>query len=171
MGYEEVGRYRVACECGKGEVEHISEMDDWNRRNEVEIIHCEECKLKESIKKKKLSDEINRCYSLRKEVKLYFEKKYYRQWEESFRNCKTKKDRFDLLVNVGILSSSLPPAYFINKHKKADIPKAVLEPKTIKQILDFLHIKDLEYVKKIDELIVLNYRDSNRLLAEYHRNR
>lgn len=31
------------CECGKGKVRYISEMDDWNRIRSAEYIDCKEC--------------------------------------------------------------------------------------------------------------------------------
>src|SRR5690606_33309635 len=118
--------------------ENISEMDDWNRTRSETIIYCEECRLKNSIEKRKLSEEIKRHYSLKKEVELHFEKNYYSQWEDLFSDCKTKKDMYNFLVKVEILDSSVPQKYFVNKYKKIDIPKSILDPETIKKVLKIL---------------------------------
>lgn len=31
------------CDCGKGKIRYISEMDDWNRTDNTEYVDCKEC--------------------------------------------------------------------------------------------------------------------------------
>ncbi len=44
MSWEEIGKRRVPCPCGKGEVEETDFLDDWNRSETRREILCKDCK-------------------------------------------------------------------------------------------------------------------------------
>ncbi len=44
MSWDEIGRRRYPCPCGRGEYEEISMMDDWNRTKTEHKMLCTTCK-------------------------------------------------------------------------------------------------------------------------------
>jgi hypothetical protein len=44
LSWEETGRRRYPCPCGKGEYEEVDYMDDWNRTDEKHEMVCPDCK-------------------------------------------------------------------------------------------------------------------------------
>lgn len=168
MGYKIINRYRRKCYCGKGEIEIITEMDDWNRSRSSENFYCPICEDKHNLKQEKLVSENNRRNELSKEVNDYFFETYFSKWDAFLNGFNNKKEKYKFLNENGILES-IAESTFCQKYKKNDISREVVNSKSIPKILKLLNISDEEYSKKIDELLDLENKEHNRAIRAYHK--
>jgi hypothetical protein len=90
MSWEVMSSDTKPCECGKGTVTHVMEMDDWNRiRNSMEI-HCPDCRKKAARRadeQRRTEAQKERLYEQAKRLAI---KRYLMQWLDGYEGLSSK---------------------------------------------------------------------------------
>lgn len=155
MSWEEMGKHRYPCPCGKGEYEEISISDDWGGQRENHVMLCPECKEKYvydlTVVHGHLGDEIRRGWVLKsvlEEERRYrenVEKKarelYFTKWKDTFKHTKSKKEIWQKLTLNGRYYPSLGTFY---KHIKG-----YGREKLIEEINHYFTYSDLKRVFEV----------------------
>lgn len=170
MGFEKMNQYERKCDCGKGTIEIQTEMDDWNRIKHHTTINCEECRKENELKRRKIKEESNRLNYLREEITKYFHQNYLEQWQNLFKNYKTKKEVYLFLAEKSILHCSLNSFYqnFTGKSKEEIVTKTI-NFKNIETILNVINISDVHLISLSNEASELEKKEYNRAISAYHR--
>lgn len=91
MSWDEMSRKDKTCNCGKGTISIISEMDDWNRWRTTKEINCADCReesiriAKENEKKARLRNQLN------EEARNLAESRYLEKWLEIYQGLNKKQ--------------------------------------------------------------------------------
>lgn len=90
MSWEIMSSDTKPCECGKGTVTHVMEMDDWNRiRNSMEI-HCPDCRkmvARRADAQRRKDAKRERLFEQAKRLAI---KRYLEQWLDGYNGLTSK---------------------------------------------------------------------------------
>lgn len=168
MSWELMNTYKHPCQCGKGFVVVENYMDDWNRTEEKNYIHCEDCNNR-MIEKQNQEKEINNEIAA---IVDYFNEKYLDQWVDYFSDKKNKKVIWETVHNMGVESYSLTSFYSHQRSTSMDAMrgyyKNLVNIQSMKTIMQVLNIKDETIEVTLPKLIDFDNDRRRRILNEMY---
>ncbi len=129
MSWEESGKRKMPCPCGKGEVEETNLSNDWGQSETRRVMLCEECRERYDYDPRLINDhpgrEVERGWVLKSTLEAErheaalresdLRSRYYAVWKGRFKDLRSKKDVWKILTVNGAFYPSLQTFY---KHTK-----------------------------------------------------
>jgi hypothetical protein len=115
MSWEEIRRDTRPCRCGKGLIDYVVEMDDWNRCESWEEVRCLACRRENEAAAREDERRAKLREAAAKKAVALAKERYLAKWLERF-GGKSKKAVWLALTNQGEDYPSLGTFYTHLKH-------------------------------------------------------